>query len=304
MQGTWDCRVCTYLCCACAPQVDNAAQANSKHVLARPVHQIQVKVVLQPRRIQHLGCGHVKNGIILLDMCTASHDNFTGRQSQWHAGDVQAHTTSIYYLDGQFGDAAAGMLTGSGRHLQRGLCAEHWLIQRPCSAGPAPTSEAQHPLGWPARIHIGSATCLHSAESHTNMKSAASMSLIRLYHAEHLHGQRAQHMHARSTAALRRTEHAGLQSCSVELCRSRAALRQKDGRAAAPAAAARMGCCRSPGRPPCCMQQAASGPPTGEILRWAPCTSTCHCANKHASARSDAHKTGAQAYRVICSVAA
>ena len=55
---------------------------------------------------------------------------------------------------------------------------------------------------------------------------------------------------------------------------------------------------------PVAMQQAASGPPTGEILRWAPCTSTCHCANKHASARSDAHKTGAQAYRVICSVAA
>ena len=53
----------TRLCRACGPEVDAGAQADCEHVLGRPVHQIQVEVVLQLWRIQNLGCGRATPGI-------------------------------------------------------------------------------------------------------------------------------------------------------------------------------------------------------------------------------------------------
>lgn len=43
-----------HLAVACAPQVHRGAQPNRQHVLAGPVHQVQVEVVLQFGRVQDL----------------------------------------------------------------------------------------------------------------------------------------------------------------------------------------------------------------------------------------------------------
>ena len=42
-----------YLAGAGTPQVDAGAQADAEHVEGRPVHQVQVEVVLQLRGVQH-----------------------------------------------------------------------------------------------------------------------------------------------------------------------------------------------------------------------------------------------------------
>lgn len=44
----------THLAGAGAPQVHTGAQPHAEHIEGRPVHQIEVEVVLQLRRIQHL----------------------------------------------------------------------------------------------------------------------------------------------------------------------------------------------------------------------------------------------------------
>ena len=44
----------TYLTSTSTPQVDTRAQPHTEHVLRRPVHQVEVEVVLQLRGVQHL----------------------------------------------------------------------------------------------------------------------------------------------------------------------------------------------------------------------------------------------------------
>lgn len=45
--------VLTYLAGAGAPQVDAGAQSHTEHIQRRPVHQVEVEIVLELRSIQH-----------------------------------------------------------------------------------------------------------------------------------------------------------------------------------------------------------------------------------------------------------
>jgi hypothetical protein len=43
-----------HLAAACIPQVDTIAQSNGKDIMRRPINKVQVEVILQRGRIQHL----------------------------------------------------------------------------------------------------------------------------------------------------------------------------------------------------------------------------------------------------------
>jgi hypothetical protein len=47
-----------HLAAACVPQVDTIAQSNSKDIMRRPIHKVEVEVILQRGRIQHLNGGN------------------------------------------------------------------------------------------------------------------------------------------------------------------------------------------------------------------------------------------------------
>lgn len=44
----------TYLAGARTPEIDAAAEAHGEHVLSRPVHEVEIEVVLELGRIEHL----------------------------------------------------------------------------------------------------------------------------------------------------------------------------------------------------------------------------------------------------------
>ena len=46
-----------HLAAGCGPEVDAGAEADGEHVLGGPVDEVQVEVVLQGRRVQHLHAG-------------------------------------------------------------------------------------------------------------------------------------------------------------------------------------------------------------------------------------------------------
>lgn len=46
-----------HLAAGCGPEVDAGAEADGEHVLRGPVDEVQVEVVLQGRRVQHLHAG-------------------------------------------------------------------------------------------------------------------------------------------------------------------------------------------------------------------------------------------------------
>lgn len=92
----------THLAAGCGPEVDAGAEADGEHVLRGPVDEVQVEVVLQGRRVQHLHGGDDDTSV----STPRSENSVHARCLRKSAGGSN--------LVGRLGDLAGRLLGGGG----------------------------------------------------------------------------------------------------------------------------------------------------------------------------------------------